>query len=786
MLVYRPLKLEEIRSVTGLTDQEDAIELLVDQCASFIKLHENKIEFVHKSARDFLAGKYAQSVFFSGEHFGPDEIALGCLSYLSERLTANLVELTRPDSTPKSLKGLKDERDNVLLARVDYAATFWVQHLEDTKKPLVPQTNLALIDTVIIFLQTKFLEWLECVSLLGKLPQTMEALKTLANLAKDHSCLSSLVQDATRFLSRHYHTIANWPLQIYSSAIIFSPESSIVKTKSMNKIPIWLRKPPKMEENWSSLVQTLKNDRASVNTVAFSLNGKYIASGSDDDTVKLWDSTTGDVYRSLESHSSRKTLIGHIGPVTAVAFSADGQQIASGSDDTTIKLWNPRTGDLEKCLSGHSSQITAISFSSDGKQIVSGAHDHTIKIWDTATANVQKTLVGHSGPVTALAISLDGKLLAFGSFDKTTKLWDTATTELQQTLGGHSDWVNSVAFTPDSKQIISGSSDETIKLWNTTMVNLQKPLAHHSGAVTAMAFSLDGKNIISGEDSTLKLWDAITGDLQKTLIGHSKSVTDVAFSPDGTEVVSSAFENDIKLWDIRTGSHQTLVGHSDWVNTVKFSPNGNQIASGARDNTIKLWDSTTGTLQGTLEGHYHPVTAMAFSSEGDKLASSSSSAIRLWDVTKSPQGSKHFGRTFRSLLTSRSCQEIKEIKTSENIYTIKFSSDDRCLATNIGRISLEDLPRGGRSIATDSTTEPLGEIHVRNQGICHEEIPFLRLPSDLVSQCCIVQGDQVAIGFQNGQVLLFEIDRSRLRSMLDNDPDGFTIVMSCDLAVYNY
>ncbi|CAG8080643.1 unnamed protein product [Penicillium salamii] len=184
MLVYRPLKLEEIRSVTGLTDEEDAIKLLVDQCASLIQLQENKIEFVHKSARDYLAGEDAQSFFPPSEHFGPDEIAYGCLSYLSESLTPNLVKLTRFDSGPQSLKELKDEKKEVLLARVDYAATFWVQHLEDTKKSLLSQSNLPLVDTVIIYLQTKFLEWLECMSLLGMLPQAMEALKTLANLAR--------------------------------------------------------------------------------------------------------------------------------------------------------------------------------------------------------------------------------------------------------------------------------------------------------------------------------------------------------------------------------------------------------------------------------------------------------------------------------------------------------------------------------------------------------------------------------------------------------------------------
>src|SRR6266536_1699168 len=143
-----------------------------------------------------------------------------------------------------------------------------------------------------------------------------------------------LVQDATRFLLRHYSTLVTWPLQIYSSAIAFSPQTSLVRRNNVDKLPAWLRKVPQIEDSWTSLIQTLTGHSGWVRAIAFSLDGRQITSGSDDQTIKLWDATTGDL---------QKTLTGHSDWVTAIAFSPDGRQIASGSRDQTIKLWDATT-----------------------------------------------------------------------------------------------------------------------------------------------------------------------------------------------------------------------------------------------------------------------------------------------------------------------------------------------------------------------------------------------------------------------------------------------------------
>ena len=153
------------------------------------------------------------------------------------------------------------------------------------------------------------------------------------------------MQDATRFLLRHYQTIATWPLQIYSSAILFSPQASVVRTNNLDKIPRWLKKTPLTENEWASLIQT---------------------------------------------------LAGHSDRVTAVVFSPDGKRIASGSWDKTIKVWDAISSDLEKTLAGHSDRVTAVAFSPDGKRIASGSWDKTIKVWDVVKSLKASRLVGKS------------------------------------------------------------------------------------------------------------------------------------------------------------------------------------------------------------------------------------------------------------------------------------------------------------------------------------------------------------------------------------------------------
>jgi tetratricopeptide (TPR) repeat protein len=227
---------------------------------------------------------------------------------------------------------------------------------------------------------------------------------------------------------------------------------------------VYLQRNEKPENKALALaVNTLKGHEGWVNSVGFSPDGKKLASGSGDQTIKIWDVTTGKVLNTLK---------GHEGSVWSVGFSPDGKQLASGSVDNTIKIWDVTTGKVLNTLKGHESWVRSVGFSPDGKKLASGSVDNTIKIWDVTTGKVLNTLKGHESWVRSVGFSPDGQQLASGSDDKTIKIWDVTTGKVLNTLKGHESWVFSVGFSPDGKKLASGSHDKTIILWDLDLDNL--------------------------------------------------------------------------------------------------------------------------------------------------------------------------------------------------------------------------------------------------------------------------------------------------------------------------
>ena len=346
-------------------------------------------------------------------------------------------------------------------------------------------------------------------------------------------------------------------------------------------------------------------------SVCYSPDRKYVVSGSEDKTIKIWEIETGRCIRTLEEHTSS---------VTSVVYSPNGKYVASGSGDGTIKLWEVSSGSCVKTLEEHTSSVTSVVYSPNGRYVVSGSFDDTIKVWEVTTGVCIKTLIGHTGSVYSVAYSPDGKYVASGSRDKTIKVWEAATGECIRTLEGHTDTVYAVCYSPNGKYVASGSSDKTIKLWGVATGVCIKTCEGHTGSVYSVAYSPDGKSIASGSfDDTIKLWEVASGSCVKTLKAKTV-VTSLSYSPDGAYLASSFWDNEIKLWDLATEECiKTFGGHTNSVYSVCYSPNGKYLATGSADG-VKLWNVTTGEYVKELIGQDDVV----YSSDGKYIASSSS------------------------------------------------------------------------------------------------------------------------------------------------------------------
>ena len=332
--------------------------------------------------------------------------------------------------------------------------------------------------------------------------------------------------------------------------------------------------------------QELLTVKGAMSPFAYSTDGNQVVSAGMNNTVRVWDTGTGLVLRTLKGHTSL---------VKCVAISPDGKRIVSGSIDKTLKVWDAGTGQELLTLEGHIGGVLSVSYSPDGKRIVSGSMDTTVKVWDAGTGQRLHTLTGNTKPITSVAISPDGKRIVSAGMDNTVRVWDAGTGHDLRTLTGHTKPIMGMVISPDSKRIISGSFDSTVKVWDIDRVKDPRTLKGHTGLVWSVAMSPDAKRIVSGStDKTVKVWDANTGQNLLTLKGHTSVVNSVAVSPDGKRIISGSAGATVKVWDAGTGQDLlTLKGHTNGVRSVAISPDGTRIVSGSGDKTIKVWQGPT-------------------------------------------------------------------------------------------------------------------------------------------------------------------------------------------------
>ena len=790
-------------SINGLSklleiEAEDVSEAL-SSLHSVVYIPENTglpISTFHASFADFITTEKR-----SGEHFlEPSEshhmLGLHCLGLLQSSLVENICQLegfSGSLDTDVSPSAVKDRIPEALA----YACVNWASHVANLNSG--GEVAREIWDGLYSFFDEKLLQWFECLSLLTRLGDAVSSLQKLEAWVPVRGCsitmritteqqiksehnLQNAVVDARRFIMENFDLVGRHPLETYSSALVWLPEQSCIrmkygdKRKSVWKVVVGLRKA------WDACEQVLWGHSGGVNSVVFSPDGHRVVSGSNDNTVRIWNVATGESQAELKGHSGR---------VNSVVFSPDGHHVVSGSIDNTVRIWNVATGESEAELKGHTNSVNSVVFSPDGRLVVSGSYDNTVRIWNVVTGESVAELKGHLGAVCSVVFSPDGHHVVSGSYDMTMHIWNVVTGESEAELRGHSGEVYSVDFSPDGSHVVSGSDDMTVRIWNVATAKSEAELKGHSGEVYSVVFSPDGNHVASGsDDKTVHIWNVTTGESEAELKGHLKGVTSVVFSPDGSRVVSGSDDKTVRIWNVATGECEAeLRGHLRQVNSAVFSPDGSRIVSGSYDNTMRIWNMVTGESETEVKGHSGAVCSVVFSPDGSHIVSGSDDGTMcIWNVVTHESEAElkgHLGRVYSVVFSPDGNHVLSGSDDGTmRIWNVVTHESEAELKGHLDRVNSVVFSPDGSRVVSGSSDDSTVRVWNVATGECEAELRgHLRQVNSVVFS---PDGTRVVSGSADGTVRIWNVatgeSEAELKGHLDSvysvvfSPDGSHIV----------
>ncbi|KAG8711287.1 hypothetical protein FRC09_020684 [Ceratobasidium sp. 395] len=627
-----PLPVDTIASLLG-TGGAGLVRAALRPLSSILQVSNTTDQLVttlHQSFPDYMLDQRRSGRYYCQPKEHNIWYAQTCFNIIeSINPSFNICRIESSYVPDREIRDLADGIDKAIPLQLFYACRYWEAHAE-----LVEPSKV--VDQILCFLSTRFLLWMEIMSLKQSLSDGVGMLLRLQAWLLASSKIQEVAVDALRFITAYASSpTSQLTPHIYLSTLVLWPKQRPFSKLYLGSFPKLAEASGTAIDRQGAAALAVLNVPGEVFTVACSPDGATIAAGSSDHLIHIWDAYTG--------RTVGKPLEGHTNDVRCVAYSPDSRYIASSSNDKTIRIWDAKTGQISgQPWEGHTGTVHSVSFSPDGASLVSSSEDRTIRIWNARTGKpLGYSLNGHTEAVFSAVHSPNSACIISSSADKSLRIWDICTRQLiGQPLLGHTNYVRSVAYSPSGAYIVSGSSDETIRIWaSETGQVVGESLKGHTGFVRSVACSRDDMYVVSGsDDTTICIWDTRTGRMVgQPLRGHTGRVHSVAFSPDGLRIISGSDDKTIRIWDAHIGHtlSQSPEGHTGAVCSVAYSSDGAHIASGSEDHTICIWDAYTRRMVGQpLKGHTGAVNSVAYSHNEKRIVSGSNDkTVRIWDVS---------------------------------------------------------------------------------------------------------------------------------------------------------
>ncbi|TDC59364.1 WD40 repeat domain-containing protein [Micromonospora sp. KC207] len=454
-------------------------------------------------------------------------------------------------------------------------------------------------------------QWLAGLEALGQASDVVRALIQQSK-RRDIAFLRRVSENIGRYVLANAERFPELSILLSIAAIAEAPVTPLIGRALMSALA------------FSHLRRVLAGHTDTVRSIAWSPDGRLIATGSRDRSARVWDPDSGRTIAEFTGHDAM---------VEAIAWAPDSHRVASGARDRTVKLWRVGADELPPTLYGAGDMIRGVAWSPDGGYVAAGAQDHRIHVWRTDTGEQIATLRGHTGDVYGLSWSPEGALLASASHDRTAIVWDLTSGQQQTVLRGHTDFIEGLAWCPEGQRLATASGDQTIRIWDVADGRQLLLIRGHTDFVWDVSWSPDGRSLASASsDRTVRIWDVSDAREIAALRGHEDVVWGVAWSPDGTALASASSDHTARVWSIlpRGAERQSFTGHTGGLRAAVWAPDGARVATASDDGSVRVWSVASGAVS-TFTGHTGTVWGVAWAPDGQRLGScSNDGSVQLW------------------------------------------------------------------------------------------------------------------------------------------------------------